>query len=76
MLHSRPKFGDPSPDFDPARGHRHTCTDAIQALPFRAIEADPASGELLRQGVRVRVQDQPFRLLTILLECPCEVVSR
>lgn len=43
---------------------------------FGRFEADPASGELLRQGVRVRVQDQPFRLLTILLERAGEVVSR
>lgn len=43
---------------------------------FGLFEADTAGGELLRQGVRVRVQDQPFRLLTILLERPGEVVSR
>lgn len=43
---------------------------------FGLFEADPASGELLRQGVRIRVQDQPFRLLTILLERSDEVVSR
>jgi len=43
---------------------------------FGLFEAVPASGELLRQGVRVRIQDQPFRLLTILLERPGEVVSR
>lgn len=43
---------------------------------FGLFEADPAAGELLRQGVRVRVQDQPFRLLTILLERPGEVVPR
>ena len=43
---------------------------------FGLFEVDPASGELLRKGVRVRVQDQPFRLLTILLEYPGEVVSR
>jgi len=43
---------------------------------FGLFEADSASGELLRQGVRVRMQDQPFRLLTILLEHAGEVVSR
>jgi DNA-binding winged helix-turn-helix (wHTH) protein/tetratricopeptide (TPR) repeat protein len=43
---------------------------------FGLFEANPASGELLRQGVRVRVQDQPFRLLTILLERAGEVVSQ
>ena len=43
---------------------------------FGLFEADPAIGELARQGVRVRLHDQPFRLLVILLECAGEVVSR
>src|SRR5580700_2718464 len=43
---------------------------------FGLFEADLASGELLRQGSRVRVQDQPFRVLTILLERAGEIVSR
>jgi len=43
---------------------------------FGLFEADLASGELLRQGSRVRVQDQPFRVLTILLEHAGEIVSR
>jgi DNA-binding winged helix-turn-helix (wHTH) protein len=43
---------------------------------FGLFEADLASGELLRQGVRVRLQDQPFRVLTILLERPGQVVLR
>ena len=43
---------------------------------FGLFEADLASGELLRQGARVRLQALPFRLLTILLERTGEVVSR
>jgi DNA-binding winged helix-turn-helix (wHTH) protein/TolB-like protein len=43
---------------------------------FGLFEADLASGELLRQGVRVRLQDQPFRVLIVLLEFAGEVVSR
>jgi len=43
---------------------------------FGLFEADPASGELLRKGVRVRLQDQPFHLLVILLERAGEVVPR
>jgi DNA-binding winged helix-turn-helix (wHTH) protein/tetratricopeptide (TPR) repeat protein/TolB-like protein len=43
---------------------------------FGLFESDSAKGELVRQGVRVRLQDQPFRLLTILLERAGEVVSR
>lgn len=43
---------------------------------FGQFEADLTSRELLRQGVRVRLQDLPFRLLGILLERAGEVVSR
>src|SRR5580693_2260184 len=43
---------------------------------FGLFEVEVASGELLRQGVRVRLQDQPFRVLTILLERAGEVVPR
>jgi DNA-binding winged helix-turn-helix (wHTH) protein len=43
---------------------------------FSIFEVNPASGELLRQGARVRLQEQPFRLLVLLLERPGEVVSR
>jgi DNA-binding winged helix-turn-helix (wHTH) protein/tetratricopeptide (TPR) repeat protein/TolB-like protein len=43
---------------------------------FGLFEADPARGILNRSGVRVKVQEQPFRLLLLLLERPGEVVSR
>lgn len=37
---------------------------------------NPASGELFKQGKRVKLQEQPLRLLTVLLENAGEVVSR
>ncbi len=43
---------------------------------FSIFEVNAASGELLRQGVRVRLQEQPFRILVLLLERAGEVVSR
>ncbi len=43
---------------------------------FSIFEVNPASGELLRQGVRVKLQEQPFRLLVLLLDRPGEVVTR
>jgi DNA-binding winged helix-turn-helix (wHTH) protein/tetratricopeptide (TPR) repeat protein len=43
---------------------------------FGLFEADPARGILNRSGARVKVQEQPFRLLLLLLERPGEVVSR
>jgi cholera toxin transcriptional activator len=43
---------------------------------FGAYEADPGSGELRKAGVRLRVQEQPFQVLLVLLARPSEVVTR
>jgi eukaryotic-like serine/threonine-protein kinase len=43
---------------------------------FGGFELDPRSGELSRDGVRLRLQEQPLRILTMLLEQPGEVVLR
>jgi DNA-binding winged helix-turn-helix (wHTH) protein/TolB-like protein/Tfp pilus assembly protein PilF len=43
---------------------------------FGLFEADPESGTLLREGMRVKLQDQPFRLLCLLLERAGHVVTR
>src|SRR3954447_7886588 len=37
---------------------------------FGAFEADPGTWQLLKQGTRLRLQEQPFRLLVVLLERP------
>ncbi len=37
---------------------------------------DPANGTLTRESVRVRLQDQPFRLLLLLVERAGQIVSR
>lgn len=43
---------------------------------FGLFEADAAGSKLTRAGVRVKIQDQPFRVLIALLENPGEVVTR
>src|ERR1700757_2423220 len=43
---------------------------------FDVYEADLRSGELRKQGLRVRLPEQPFQVLAILLEHPGEVVTR
>ncbi|MFI5118720.1 MAG: winged helix-turn-helix domain-containing protein, partial [Terriglobales bacterium] len=43
---------------------------------FGVFEADLRAGELRRNGVRVRLQDLPFRMLTLLLSRPGEVITR
>ena len=43
---------------------------------FGVFEADLRAGELRRNGVRVRLQDLPFRMLTVLLSRPGQVITR
>lgn len=43
---------------------------------FGVFEADLRSGELRRSGVRIRVQELPFRALRLLVSRPGEVVTR
>ncbi len=50
---------------------RHT-----SVVRFGTYEISLHSGELRKSGVRIRVQQQPLRLLEILLEHPGEVVTR
>ena len=51
-------------------------TAAARRYRFGAFEADAATGELRRQGVRVRIHAQPFQVLMLLLERQGEVVTR
>jgi DNA-binding winged helix-turn-helix (wHTH) protein len=43
---------------------------------FSIFEADPQSGELRKNGVRLKTQDQPFQILLRLLERPGQIVTR
>ncbi len=43
---------------------------------FGTYEVSLQSGEVRKSGLRIRVQQQPMKLLEILLERPGEVVSR
>ncbi|HST13213.1 MAG TPA: winged helix-turn-helix domain-containing protein, partial [Terriglobales bacterium] len=45
-------------------------------IRFGIFEVDRRSGELRRNGVRVKLQEQPFQILLTLLEHPGEVVTR
>ncbi len=48
------------------------------SLPMRfgIFEVDLHSGELRRQGYKIKLQEQPFQLLIILLEHPGDVITR
>ncbi len=43
---------------------------------FGLFELDPDTGELRKKGVKVRLQEQPFQILQMLLEHPGKVVTR
>jgi len=45
-------------------------------LRFGAFEADLRTGELRKHGTRIKLQDQPFQVLAMLLERPGELVTR
>jgi DNA-binding winged helix-turn-helix (wHTH) protein len=43
---------------------------------FGSYQADARTGELHKEGARVRLQEQPFQVLLMLLERPGELVTR
>jgi DNA-binding winged helix-turn-helix (wHTH) protein/Tol biopolymer transport system component len=47
-----------------------------ELLRFGTFEVDFRAGELRKQGRKIRLQDLPFQLLTVLLEHPGQVVTR
>jgi len=49
---------------------------ADRVIRFGIFEADLQAGQLRRNGFKVRLQDQPFQVLAMLLERPGELVTR
>ena len=45
-------------------------------IRFGIFEVDLQAGELRRRGLKVQLQQQPFQILAMLLECSGEVVTR
>ena len=45
-------------------------------IRFGVFEADPATGELRKSGRKIKIQEQPFQVLLMLLDHPGEMVSR
>jgi TolB-like protein/DNA-binding winged helix-turn-helix (wHTH) protein/Tfp pilus assembly protein PilF len=54
----------------------HDKEPASTRLRFGVFVADAQTGELTEQGKRIRLQEQPFQLLLMLLQKPGEVVTR
>jgi len=49
---------------------------ARRVIRFGVFELDIRAGELRKNGVRIRLQDQPLQLLVTLLERPGDVLTR
>jgi eukaryotic-like serine/threonine-protein kinase len=49
---------------------------SARVFRFGVFEMDAATGELRKQGLRIRLQEQPSQLLLILLDRAGEVISR
>ena len=47
-----------------------------RTLRFGVFEVDLRSGEVRKSGSRIKLQDQPFKVLQILLEQPGDLVTR
>jgi DNA-binding response OmpR family regulator len=62
--------------------YRHAQKPAMEAADrtrrtrFGPFEVDLRSGELYKHGIRLKLQDQPFQVLALLLEHPADVVTR
>jgi DNA-binding winged helix-turn-helix (wHTH) protein len=49
---------------------------SVRVVRFGAFEADLRAGELRKNGLKVRLQDQPFQILAMLLERAGGLVTR
>src|SRR3984885_719245 len=47
-----------------------------RVVSFDVFEIDLRAGELRKEGRRVKLQEQPFRVLSLLLQRPGQVVTR
>src|SRR5690242_6819981 len=51
-------------------------TSNPRLIRFGIFEADLSAGELRKGGSRIRLQEQPFQILAMLLERPGQIVTR
>jgi DNA-binding winged helix-turn-helix (wHTH) protein/Tol biopolymer transport system component len=51
-------------------------SEVNQVIRFAAFEVDLRAGELRKNGLRIRLQEQPFQILLALAEKPGEVITR
>jgi TolB-like protein/DNA-binding winged helix-turn-helix (wHTH) protein/Tfp pilus assembly protein PilF len=50
--------------------------NSAEVIRFGVFEADTVTGELRKHGLRIKLQEQPFQVLSLLLARPGELVTR
>jgi eukaryotic-like serine/threonine-protein kinase len=53
-----------------------SAVEPASTFSFGTFEVDTGAGELRKHGLRIKLQEQPFQLLVLLLQHPGEVVTR
>ena len=66
----------PSPQVSTTTPDPGPTSSSAQSVRFGLFEADLRARELRKRGVKVRLPDQPFQVLQLLLEHPGDVVTR
>src|ERR1700761_2731451 len=61
---------------EPSQNGKSNGVNGNHTVRFGAFEADLHSGEVRKSGSRVKLQDQPFKVLQVLLERPGALVTR
>jgi DNA-binding winged helix-turn-helix (wHTH) protein len=51
-------------------------TQSLRTLRFGVFEVDFRAAELHKHGIRIRLEEQPFHILALLLERPGDLVTR
>ena len=49
---------------------------SAEVIRFHVFEVDTVTGELRKHGLRIKLQEQPFQVLCLLLARPGELVTR
>jgi eukaryotic-like serine/threonine-protein kinase len=53
-----------------------SAVEPASTFRFGTFEVDVSAGELRRRGLRIKLQDQPFHLLVLLLQHPGQLITR
>jgi eukaryotic-like serine/threonine-protein kinase len=54
----------------------HVAGSVFRTKSFGCFEVDLKAAELRKRGIRIKLQDQPFQILTFLMEHPGDLVTR